>query len=305
MIEGQMAAGDSASIPLYSLYGQIDGAAELRFIHLETIESRNRYYNWHIRPHRHHDLHQVVWVERGGGPVILDDRQIDLKGPVLINIPPTIVHGFQWTRGAQGFVLTMAENFMTDLCLQTRDPVLQAAMSQVLVMTEYHDDHTAARVAGLFAMLNDEYAHERVCRTATIAGHVLILLTEIARLRQRSQRRLHAARVRGSEAYQHFKELVEEHFSDHWPVGAYAATLAITERSLRRLTLKFSNQTPIQIIHRRMMLEAKRNLLYTEKSIAAVGYVLGFEDPAYFTRFFIKNARETPLQFRRARTNAA
>src|SRR3546814_19731631 len=108
MIEGQMVTGDGSSIPLYSLYGQIDGAADLRFIHLETIESRNHYYNWHIRPHRHHDLHQVVWVERGGGPVILDDRQIDLKGPVLISIPPTIVHGFQWTRGAQGFVLTMS-----------------------------------------------------------------------------------------------------------------------------------------------------------------------------------------------------
>lgn len=178
-------------------------------------------------------------------------------------------------------------------------------MGQVLVMTDYRDEQVAARVAGLLAELHDEYLHERICRNAMITGRVLVLLTEIARLQQRSQRREHAARERGGEAYQHFKELVESHFHERWPVGAYAATMAITERSLRRLTLKFSSLTPIQFIHRRMMLEAKRNLLYTEKSISAVGYVLGFEDPAYFTRFFIKNAGETPLQFRRTGTGSA
>src|SRR5690606_18073057 len=184
---GRTVAGNGASIPLYSLYGQIDGAAELRFIHLETIESRNRYYNWHIRPHRHNDLHQIVWVERGGGPVTLDERRIELKGPVLINIPPTIVHGFQWSPGAQGFVLTMAESFVADLCRQARDRALETSMAQLLVMTDYHDQQATARVAGFFARLHDEYLHERVCRTATIAGHVLLLLTEIVRLRQRSQ----------------------------------------------------------------------------------------------------------------------
>lgn len=296
---------NTSSIPLYSLYGQIDSAAELQFLHLETLESRNRDYNWNIRPHRHHDLHQIVWVEQGSGPVTLDDRNVELHGPVLINIPPSVVHGFQWSRGAQGFVLTMAESFMTDLMGRSADPSVAASLGQVLAMTGFRDEQASARLARLFSAINDEYVHERVCRATTISGHVLILLAELARLQQSSRRDVPAAHAGGSAFYQGFKELVEAHYRDHWSVAQYASALAMTERGVRRLSQKFSQQTPVQIIHRRLLLEAKRMLLYTGKSVAAVGYDLGFEDPAYFTRFFIKHAGQTPLEFRRARVNAA
>lgn len=296
---------DASSIPLYSLYGQADSAAELQFLHLETLESRNQYYNWNIRPHRHHDLHQLVWVERGGGPVMLDDKHLELNGPVLINIPPSIVHGFQWEPGAQGFVLTMAESFMVDLMGQSGDQAIGASLGQVLAMTGFRDEQAGSRLAALFNAINDEYVHERLCRLATISGYVLILLSEVARLRQSSRRDVPAAHIGGGEFYQGFKELIEAHYRDRWSVVEYAAALAMTERSLRRLSQKFAKQTPVQVIHRRLLLEAKRMLLYTGKSVAAVGYDLGFEDPAYFTRFFIKQVGQTPLQFRRSRERAA
>ncbi len=296
---------NTSSIPLYSLYGQIDSAAELQFLHLETLESRNRDYNWNIRPHRHHDLHQIVWVEHGSGPVTLDDRNVELHGPVLINIPPSVVHGFQWSRGAQGFVLTMAESFMTDLMGRSTDPSVAASLGQVLAMTGFRDEQASARLARLFSAINEEYVHERIGRTTTISGQVLILLAELARLQESSRRDAPAAHAGGSVFYQRFKDLVEAHYRDHWSVAQYAAALAMTERGARRLTQKFAQQSPVQIIHRRLLLEAKRMLLYTGKSVAAVGYDLGFEDPAYFTRFFIKHASQTPLEFRRARVNGA
>lgn len=227
---------DTSSIPLYSLYGQADSAAELQFLHLETLESRNRYYNWNIRPHRHHDLHQLIWVEQGGGPVMLDDKHLELNGPVLINIPPSIVHGFQWAPGAQGFVLTMAESFMVDLMGQSGDPAIGAPLGQVLAMTEFRDEQAGSRLAMLFNAINDEYVHERLCRTATISGYVLILLAEVARLQQLSRRGVPAAQVGGSELYQSFKELVEAHYRDRWSIAEYAAALAMTERGLRRLS---------------------------------------------------------------------
>lgn len=294
-----------ASIPLYSLYGQVDTAAELQFLHLETLESRNQFYNWNIRPHRHHDLHQIIWVEQGGGPVVLDDKHLDLDGPVLINIPPSIVHGFQWAPGASGFVLTMAESFVGDLVRQPQGQGIDSPIGQVLVMNRFQDDRAGARLAMLFGAINDEYVHGRTGRTAMISGYVLILLAEIARLRQSGRRDVPAAQAGLSASYQSFRELVETHYRDRWSVAEYAATLAMTERGLRRLSRKFSRQTPVQIIHRRLLLEAKRMLLYTGKSVAAVGYDLGFEDPAYFTRFFIRHANQTPLQFRRSRVRTA
>ena len=46
------------------------------------------------------------------------------------------------------------------------------------------------------------------------------------------------------------------------------------------------------------MVEAKRLLIYTGKSVAEVGYDLGFEDPAYFARFFAERAGSAPSAFR-------
>jgi len=292
---------EAPTIPLYSLYGQIDGADELRFLHVESLAARNQFHNWDIRPHRHHDLHQIVWVWQGGGEVVLDEKLLLLDGPVLISIPPSVVHGFRWRPGAQGMVLTMADSFKTDLALLTGDAAIGAALRHTLVIEKYDSAALAERLTSAFQTIADEFVFERVGRTTTISGHLLILFAQIARLEQQNLRNVLAVNAKGGDAYHRFRELVEAHFREHWPVSAYAAGLAATERSLRRLTLKFANLSPIQVIHRRLVLEAKRNLLYTEMPIAEVGYALGFEDPSYFTRFFIDHAGETPLQFRRAR----
>lgn len=296
---------EAHAIPLYSLYGQIDNAAELRFLHVESLAARNQFHNWDIRPHRHHDLHQIVWVWQGGGEVELDEKLLRLDAPVLISVPAAVVHGFRWRPGSKGMVMTIADSFKTDLALLAGDAAIGAALQQPLVIDKVDQQAAVERLTATFQTIADEFVCERVGRTTAISGQLLILLAEIARLRQQNLRSVQAVNAKGGDAYHRFRELVEAHFREHWPVSAYAAALAATERSLRRLTLKFANQSPIQVIHRRLVLEAKRNLLYTEMPVAEVGYALGFDDPSYFTRFFIDHAGETPLQFRRARGTAA
>ena len=46
------------------------------------------------------------------------------------------------------------------------------------------------------------------------------------------------------------------------------------------------------------MQEAKRLLLFTASSVNEICYQLGFKDPAYFSRFFTRNAGITPGEYR-------
>ncbi|WP_322998909.1 helix-turn-helix domain-containing protein [Castellaniella sp.] len=293
-----------ASIPLYSLYGQIDTAAELRFLHLESLESRNRVYSWNIRPHRHHDLYQLIWVEQGAGTVMLDEQTLSLQAPVLISIPPPIVHGFRWQPGTKGLILTIAEGFVADLARQSGDEAVHAALGRLLTITGAVDPGSVGRLRGLFETILDEYIHERVCRSTAISGNVLMLFAEVARLRHLSlQKDSHEDSGRMA-LYRRFKELVEAHYRDPWRVADYAQALATTERNLRRVSIDMAGQPPVRILHRRILLEAKRHLLYTEKTVAEIGYDLGFEDPAYFTRFFARNEKRTPAAFRRSSRQA-
>jgi AraC family transcriptional activator of pobA len=55
------------------------------------------------------------------------------------------------------------------------------------------------------------------------------------------------------------------------------------------------------IIRDRIVVEAKRMLLYSDRTSAGAGYALGFQDPAYLSRFFRREAGLSPTAFRRSR----
>jgi AraC family transcriptional activator of pobA len=190
---------------------------------------------------------------------------------------------------------------MADLAQWSGDPAIGALLDRLMTVAGAVDADSLARIRTLFGTILDEYIRDRVCRNTAISGSVLVLLSEVARLRDRSLSEDVSADLGGKALYRQFKSLVEAHFRDRWAMADYAAALATTERSLRRLCLGLAGQAPGRIVARRVLLEAKRNLLYTEKTVAEVGYDLGFEDPAYFTRFFARNEGETPATFRRLR----
>ena len=52
-----------------------------------------------------------------------------------------------------------------------------------------------------------------------------------------------------------------------------------------------------QLVQERTLLEAKRLLIHNEASISEIALQLGFDDPAYFSRFFKKCAGQSPKEF--------
>jgi AraC-like DNA-binding protein len=81
-------------------------------------------------------------------------------------------------------------------------------------------------------------------------------------------------------------------------VADYAAALGYSVRTLTRATLAATGRTAKQHLDARILLEAKRLLVHTDASAAAVGAQLGFADAGDFTKFFRKRAGRTPLEFR-------
>jgi AraC-like DNA-binding protein len=59
------------------------------------------------------------------------------------------------------------------------------------------------------------------------------------------------------------------------------------------------NQTVTELITNRVILEAKRNLTNTSKTVNQVADALGFENYSYFTRLFKKQTGLTPSEFRK------
>jgi AraC family transcriptional activator of pobA len=110
--------------------------------------------------------------------------------------------------------------------------------------------------------------------------------------------------LRQQRLFTRFLLLVEQHLLDHWTLQQYAARLGLTTQRLNRLTREVSGQSALEVVHARLTREACRRLIYTAAPVGNLAGELGFEDAAYFSRFFKKQTGKTPVGFRQEREGA-
>ncbi len=92
--------------------------------------------------------------------------------------------------------------------------------------------------------------------------------------------------------------LVEQHFKTKHAVKDYADLLYKSPKTLSNLFKKYGEASPLHFIQNRIVLEARRLLTYTEKSISEISYELGFSDLQSFSRFFRNKEGVSPQKFR-------
>ena len=96
-----------------------------------------------------------------------------------------------------------------------------------------------------------------------------------------------------------FRRLLDAHFKEHWSVEAYAAALGGSPLGLRRACVDATGRSPSRLARERIVLEAQRSLAYSNRGIAQIGFSLGYQDPAYFSRVFGRHVGLSPQAYRR------
>lgn len=150
------------------------------------------------------------------------------------------------------------------------------------------------RMQIFFNLLFQEY--QRPTPNNKVLQHLLFLtLHEIQRTAKE-----HRPLAASSElaVYKKFVELLEAHLKMHWPVSAYASRLYLSEKQFSRVIRNVTNQSVSEIIRNRITLEAKRLLTSTDLNINQVSDSLGFDDVAYFARYFKRETAHSPTEFR-------
>jgi len=102
-----------------------------------------------------------------------------------------------------------------------------------------------------------------------------------------------------SDTIRSFNLLVEQHFKEYHQVQDYASLMNKSPKTLSNLFSKNNGPSPLQVIKRRIVQEAKRLLQYTDNSTKEIAYELGFDDPASFSRFFKNNVGESPTGYKK------
>lgn len=287
----------SVLVPTFSLYGEAHTAVSREFIHIEEISARSAARNWQIDTHTHAGLLQLLFIFSGTARVLLDSQESDYASPLAVVIPPGVIHAFKFMPQTEGYVLTMDS---AGLASQSEDATQMFAVlrGEAEVIALGADDAQAARrIRGLLEQIEAEFRAPGPASVRLQVWLVRALLLLLVRERLRVDT--------GSDAntngqMEKFRQLVETHYAEHWPVEQYADTLNLTESRLNRLSRKHAGQTAFGLIQARLLREARRKLIYTGTPVSQLAYELGFSDPAYFCRFFKKLTGQAPSSFRAA-----
>jgi AraC-like DNA-binding protein len=97
-----------------------------------------------------------------------------------------------------------------------------------------------------------------------------------------------------------FSELVEKHYKETKQVEDYANMMGIASASLTKKLQKYGIESPSRIIKNRVITEAKRLLLYTDKSVKEIAFIIGYDDQHYFSRLFTKEAGISPSDYKKS-----
>lgn len=129
----------------------------------------------------------------------------------------------------------------------------------------------------------------------SILKRLLILSARI--LRQATN--YHKLEKGQSDVIREFNYLVERHFAEHHDVAFYASKLNRSPKTLANLFSVISNRSPLNIIHDRIMIHARRQINYSVLSIKEIAYELGYDDIQTFSRFFKSKEGMSPMQYRK------
>lgn len=104
--------------------------------------------------------------------------------------------------------------------------------------------------------------------------------------------------INQKRAYE-FLLLLEDHYITERNVQFYADKLGLSTKRLNQVLKEVLNETSVQLLHDRLILEAKRQIIHSENSIKEIAWVLGFKDRPYFSRFFKVHTGTTPEDFQK------
>lgn len=282
------------SVPVFKLYGEERGWPTPDLLHCESILQRSSLYQWHIRVHQHAEMVQLLYLHKGRAEIEIEGTTSVMTESCIQVVPALCIHGFHFSPGTHGFVLSLALPLLSRFENQFGRPLDVLSVAQCLPV-----GRSRGRMHTLFSALREEYSADHDAREMmlySLLGTLLAWLNRQCRPAPPAEDKAERKR----SMMRHFSRLIESHYRQHLPLAEYAKLIGLSVTHLNYLCREFYGCSALGVLHQRLMLEARRNLQYTRMTITQLSDYLGFSDAAYFSRFFRRYSGMSPKAFREA-----
>lgn len=244
-------------------------------------------------------LYKIVWCTEGEEKIVVDGYDVTLKkNQVLFCTPVNIVDIPKDNYGLIAFVFN--REFY---CIQHNDPevscmgLLFYGSSNAPIIDLNEKDQRSFNA--LLILFQEEFETKDQIQgemLRTLLKRMLITSTRLIK-QETNQADLSIKQV---DLIRKFNILVEQHYKEKHQVAEYAELLYKSPKTLSNFFKKHNVSSPLKIINERIAAEAKRLLLYSDKSAEEIAYELGYKEPSHFSKFFKKQTGSSPLAFRKS-----
>lgn len=250
-------------------------------------------------PESPHQLtfYNLIFFTEGEGRHFVDFNWYPVKKGSVIYLAKEQVNAFELSEQLDGFCVIFTEAYFVK-CFSTLPNDFVFRLFNPELMSPVVDTSIDPDFDTYFNLLNKEYKKEISSNRANILDSLFtVIISKLEEIKQQqSNVELDSAK---KLLFQRFSSLIETHFSAHRDAQFYAQELAITYKHLNSVCKEVIHKTAKNVIDDFIILQAKRNLVNSHMKSSEIGYMLGFEDPTNFTKYFKKKTGFTPNSFKK------
>lgn len=284
-------------IPVVSIYGDDRFTQGPEFLHIESMTGRADSFNGKIKPHIHRDMFQIMIAVDGDCLATVEGQSERLAGCSALYIPSGTVHGLELGSIKYGWTVTASEQLFSRHSGDNLINILDPLMSTTHVIRFDENSENFSNICWLLNRMLEEYNCSSYGRDVSIVSLLDLLMLSLAREVTGGNDEFIAESAE-QKIFSRFKKQIESDYTCHYKVKYYSDRLGLTEPRLNRICQRYADKTAHEMLQARLLLEAKRLLIYSSSSATEIAFKLGFRDPAYFNRFFKRNLGISPIKFR-------
>lgn len=253
------------------------------------------------KPHIH-SFYQIIWFTKGKGKHFVDFNEFEASNNKMFFISKNQIHYFDNYSSYEGVIIHFNESFLidneNDIDIFLKYNIFNDFESEpVFTIPSVAIENFTLLVSNLKneILTPDNFAHKDFLK------HLLkLFLISIQRLGKRNNYKNSSFNNQNNITLLKFKQALEINFKNVHSVKEYASILNISSKTLTNHTTEIALKTPLELINDRIILEAKRLLSHSSLNINEIGFQLGYEDPSYFVKFFKRQTKKSPSDFRKA-----
>jgi AraC-like DNA-binding protein len=247
------------------------------------------------------NYYSLIWVQKGNGKAKVDFSEFDFDEDILFSFVPYQPFMLTTNKAMKGMVLNFHPDFF---CIHKHHK--EVACNGVLFNNIYQPpfisvDQTASNTfSNLIEQMKVEMQNPDLAQYELLVSYLKIFLITASRLKTAQQPEVRQAVADNQEPFilQTLKDTIEKDFKTKHSASDYAGALNISAKALAKITKTYFNKTLTDLIAERIVIEAKRELYLTTKTVKQIAYELGYDDEHYFSRFFKTNADVSPQLYR-------